>query len=84
MLDTSLNPTQLANLASQVIVRHPHLHQRQVFLRADNGHVVLKGRVKSFFEKQMAQEALRTIDGIRTIDNQLVVSWQDEDQLDKA
>jgi len=25
----------------------------------------------------MAQEALRTIDGISTIDNQLVVSWQD-------
>jgi hypothetical protein len=38
--------------------------------------------VKSFFEKQMAQEALRTIEGIRTIDNQLVVSWQDEDQLE--
>lgn len=81
MLDTSSNPTQLANLASEVIVRHPHLHQRQVFLRADKGHVVLQGRVKSFFEKQMAQEALRTIDGISTIDNQLVVSWQDEDQL---
>lgn len=82
MHDTSSNPAQLANLASEVIVRHPHLHQRQVFLRADQGHVVLQGRVKSFFEKQMAQEVLRTIDGIRTIDNQLVVSWQDEDQLE--
>ena len=77
MLETSSNSSQLASLASELIVRHPHLHQRRVFLRADGGHLVLQGRVKSFFEKQMAQEALRTIDGVCTIDNQLEVSWQD-------
>lgn len=77
MLDTLSNSANLANLASELIVRHPHLHQRRVHLRADGGHLVLQGRVKSFFEKQMAQEALRTIDGVRTIDNQLEVNWQD-------
>ncbi|MFN9342710.1 MAG: BON domain-containing protein, partial [Planctomycetota bacterium] len=73
----SSKSAHLATLASALRVRHPHRHQRRVFLRADGGHLVLQGRVKSFFEKQMAQEALRTIDGVRTIDNQLEVSWQD-------
>ncbi len=77
MLETSSNSAELANLASDIIVRHPHLYQRQVFLRADGGHVVLQGRVRTFFEKQMAQEALRTIHGVSTIDNQLEVRWHD-------
>ena len=62
---------------SAVIVRHPHLYQRKVFFRTDQGHVVLQGRVKSFFEKQMAQEALRSIQGINSIDNQLEVNWSE-------
>ena len=62
---------------SAVIVRHPHLYQRKVFFRSDQGHVVLQGRVKSFFEKQMAQEALRSIQGINSIDNQLEVNWSE-------
>lgn len=79
MLDVTSNPAQLANLASDMIIRHPHLHQRHVFLRADQGHVVLQGKVRSFFEKQMAQEALRSIDGVQSIDNQLVVSWNEQE-----
>ena len=40
-----------------------------------DGHVVLKGSVRSFFEKQMAQEAVRRIDGVEMIDNLLEVNW---------
>ena len=62
---------------SAIIVRHPHLHQRKLSCRADQGHVTLHGRVHSFFEKQMAQEALRSVNGITSIDNQLEVAWGD-------
>jgi osmotically-inducible protein OsmY len=37
--------------------------------------VVLKGSVRSFFQKQMAQEAIRRIDGVQMIDNMLEVTW---------
>lgn len=73
----SANPTHLEQRVGEVIIRHPHLQQRQVFYRTDRGHVTLQGRVRSFFEKQMAQEALRSIPEVETIDNQLEVSWGD-------
>jgi osmotically-inducible protein OsmY len=77
MIETVSNVgvASLEQQLSAAMIRHPHLYQRQVFFRADQGHVVLQGRVKSFFEKQLAQEALRSIDGISSIDNQLEVSW---------
>ena len=48
---------------------------RQRFTVADSGIVVLTGKVNSFFQKQMAQEAIRRVDGVEKIDNQLEVDW---------
>jgi osmotically-inducible protein OsmY len=44
-------------------------------INSDAGRVTIKGTVQSFFEKQMAQEALRNINGIESIENQLKVTW---------
>lgn len=49
--------------------------RRQVRIEAADGQVVLKGSVQSFFEKQMAQEAIRRVDGVQAINNQLEVNW---------
>jgi osmotically-inducible protein OsmY len=40
-----------------------------------DGRVTLKGNVRSFFQKQMAQEAVRRVDGVERIDNLLEVNW---------
>ena len=79
MFDSATNsqPTNLERQLNAVVVRHPHLYQRKLSFRTDQGHVTLHGRVRSFFEKQMAQEALRSLDGITSIDNQLEVNWVD-------
>jgi osmotically-inducible protein OsmY len=54
----------------------PHVLSRQVRVEeAAEGRVVLKGNVTSFFEKQMAQEAIRRVDGVQLIDNLLEVTW---------
>lgn len=37
------------------------------------GVVVLRGRVHSFHEKQMAQELIRRVDGVKVVVNRLVV-----------
>ena len=66
------------NLESRVqnaIVHSPHLNHHQVHLTTDKGQVVLEGRVKSFFEKQMAQEALKRVEGVDSILNCLEVTW---------
>jgi osmotically-inducible protein OsmY len=36
---------------------------------------VLQGVVGTFFQKQMAQEALRRVDGVQQIENNLEVAW---------
>ena len=53
----------------------PHVPSHQVLVEAENGRIVLKGSVASFFQKQMAQEAVRRVDGVEQIDNLLQVSW---------
>jgi osmotically-inducible protein OsmY len=50
-----------------------HLRGREFFLQADQGRVVLRGRVRSYYQKQMAQEALRGVDGVNEIANELEV-----------
>jgi osmotically-inducible protein OsmY len=57
------------------LVSSPYVPTKKVLFEADSGHVVLKGHVSSFFQKQMAQEAIRRVDGVTMIDNLLEVRW---------
>ncbi len=64
------------NFAERVDVAvrsNPHLTGRKLRIETEAGHVVLHGTVGSYFQKQMAQEALRRIDGLQGIENRLVV-----------
>jgi osmotically-inducible protein OsmY len=54
---------------------HPNLPRNQLRFEVAAGRVVLQGRVQSYFQKQMAQEALRRIHGVEQIDNQVEVVW---------
>jgi osmotically-inducible protein OsmY len=53
----------------------PYVPSRRVSIETNAGHVRLKGQVDSFFQKQMAQEILRRIDGVERIENLLEVNW---------
>lgn len=55
------------------ILRSPYLAGRRVRFEAVEDRVILEGEVSSFFQKQMAQEAVLRIDGIRRIENRLQV-----------
>lgn len=63
----------VAEVASNIFVRHPHLSRRNLACRTENRRLILEGEVNSFFEKQLAQEALRDFDGLE-VDNQLTVT----------
>jgi osmotically-inducible protein OsmY len=56
---------------------NPYLAGRQVRLETEQGRVVLKGVVNSYFQKQMAQESLRRVEGVNEIEieNELTVMW---------
>lgn len=73
MQNAAANP--LASQVAQAIENSPHVAAAQLTYETHHGHVVLKGTVGSYFQKQMAQEALRHIDGLDQIDNELEVTW---------
>lgn len=61
---------------SHALESSPYIRNRPVQIGTGDGEaVVLEGHVESFFQKQMAQEVIRRVDGVARIDNRLVVSY---------
>lgn len=54
---------------------HPHLRGIGIQPLTDGDNVILSGTVRSYFLKQMAQEAVRGIAGADKVDNQIKVDW---------
>jgi osmotically-inducible protein OsmY len=67
--------TTLDALISSAIERNPHLKRRNLRFETSEGRVVLRGTVSSYYQKQMAQEALRRLQGVDHIENHLEVNW---------
>lgn len=76
--------SSFAERVGRAIVANPHLTGRNLRFEAESGRVVLRGVVNTYFQKQMAQEALRYVDGVEQIDNQLQVSWLPDSSLHRA
>lgn len=70
-----LGDDSLAQQIDLAITSNPWLSGKKLRIENHEGRIVLQGRVTSYFQKQMAQEALRNIDGVAVIENQLEVTW---------
>jgi osmotically-inducible protein OsmY len=71
---TATEPT-LATRIDQAIQTNPYVNGRTLRFETDGSRVVLQGSVKSYFQKQMAQEAVRKVEGVEQIENCLEVLW---------
>ncbi len=67
--------TPLEEKVLDALERNPRLANRQLRFEAEEGRVTLRGSVRTYFEKQIAQETIRRIDGIQQICNELEVTW---------
>jgi osmotically-inducible protein OsmY len=67
--------THLQDRVEKAIQQAPHLNRQSLRFEAQEGHVTLRGTVGSYFHKQMAQEAVRHVDGVNVISNELQVCW---------
>lgn len=65
----------LDSLISAAIAVHPHLKRRNLRFETQQGHVVLRGIVNSYYQKQLAQETVRRLAGVDSIENHLEVDW---------
>lgn len=67
---------QLVDRAQAALAQSPHLARKRLKLAARHGRLTLEGTVDSYYQKQMAQEALRKIDGVEVVENLLEVHWE--------
>jgi len=67
---------QLVDRARTALASSPHLSRKRLRLEARQGRLTLQGVVDSYYQKQMAQEALRRIDDEAVIENLLEVHWE--------
>ena len=65
----------LHKLVDEALNQSPYFARRGLRFEAQEGEVVLRGTVRSYYHKQMAQGFAR-IDGVRRIENQLEVDWR--------
>jgi len=72
MTTTTFSPS-LAERVDNALVTNPYLTGRTLRFETDGGRVVLHGHVGTWYQKQMAQEFLRRIEGVELIDNCLEV-----------
>ncbi|HEV7222724.1 MAG TPA: BON domain-containing protein [Pirellulales bacterium] len=70
-----MGDSQLVERVSSVLEQSPHVPHRNLRFEASQGQVVLRGVVRSYYQKQMAQEAVGNIEGVEAVENQLEVNW---------
>jgi osmotically-inducible protein OsmY len=70
----SVRGDSLAERIDQAIQTNPYVNRRLLRFETDGAKVVLQGAVRSYFQKQMAQEIIRRIEGVEEIDNCLEVT----------
>ena len=55
--------------------QNPYIAPKTLRFETSDGRVTLRGTVGTYFQKQMAQEALRRVAGVQEIANELEVCW---------
>jgi osmotically-inducible protein OsmY len=75
--------TTLAQRVEGAIVANPYFCTRRLRFEAEEGRVILSGSVGTYYHKQMAQEIVRRIEGVREIDNCLEVHWPASEPADQ-
>lgn len=70
-----MGDSALVDLILESLQSNPYLTSRNLRFEANSGRVTLKGTVASFYQKQMAQEAVRRVAGVAGVENQLEVHW---------
>jgi hypothetical protein len=70
----TVNPRPaIADLAEGCLRRNPYLALKNVACDCRDGVLVLRGCLPSYYLKQVAQEAVARLEGVKAIDNQIQI-----------
>ena len=57
------------------LFHQPHLTMQRIWCEFEEGRLFLRGQVPSFYYKQLAQEAVAGMEGVRQVVNEIEVVW---------
>ena len=63
----------LEQLVHSALARNTHVRGRNLDIEVNEDRVVLKGVVGTYYQKQIAQETIRSVDGVNSIQNEIEV-----------
>ena len=72
---TVIDAPTIAEVAMERLRDSPYKAMRRVSCECKDGVLFLRGRLFSFHEKQMAQEAVARIDGVTQVVNEVEVGY---------
>lgn len=76
MLETVHEVPSLLDRISAALEASPYVGSGKIRVEpGESGRVRLHGKVQTFFEKQMAQETIRTVAEGQQIENMVEVTW---------
>lgn len=70
-----IDASPLETRVHSALEENPYIAPKTLRFETSDGRVTLRGRVGTFFQKQMAQEAIRRVAGVQEIANELEVCW---------
>lgn len=70
---SSHDEREIQAASEAVLARNSHLLNEPIFCNFHNGTLVLSGRVRSFYKKQIAQTVVAEVRGVQQIVNQIEV-----------
>jgi osmotically-inducible protein OsmY len=74
-LATTMIDVPLDHRVLHALEQNPHVVRRNLRFETQQGRVTLRGVVGTYYQKQMAQEAIRRVEGVEEIANELEVCW---------
>jgi len=73
--DVGFAPERMVEMVAEArLARSPYPELSRVWCRFGEGILTLRGRVSTYYLKQVAQHIVRQIDGVAEIDNRLRVA----------
>ncbi len=75
MIKPLSSPSALAERVDTALELCPYCLRDGMDFETEEGLVVLRGEVQTYYQKQMVQETVRRLDGVDQIENHLIVNW---------
>jgi osmotically-inducible protein OsmY len=69
-----VSPTDLKQQIERALVRNAQTDARQITVEVQGGKLILRGTVRSYAEKQAAEDTAWSAPGVSEVDNQIMIS----------